>query len=324
MDPIYEIWQANRGIKGSDLSDGFRWPLDNLALAMKRLLLPSFGVFRGGKVKQTGVASKNVIVEPLGGLSPSGEMLILDTETTLAAPDNASIFSRVDLVSIHVVTTDAAPVSRAFWNPGTQTAFSQNAVASRTLKGTPVYTAGVASGSPTAPPLPTGHVALATVTVGPGFTNITDANISRSVAPDPLQLLTFPGPGGLPAMPYTLDSPTLRLSVRDGGAALIFASVTIQAVGSFDPAVALKAAMVSIEAVTGPTLVGRASCQLHQGGRQSVTVWGVVTGPTSARDYQLTFSIDGSSGGVGGYGIQLLAEQPAGTPTINVFGAISL
>ncbi len=289
-----ERWHPNRGINSSDLTDGFQWGLDNLALVMKAFFQRQAGVFRGGRVKQTGVASKNVIVEPLGGLNPSFQPLVLDAEVTLAVPDNASIFSRLDLVSVHLVETDGPIVSRAFWNPSTETAFTQNTVVAKLFKATPVYTVGVASGSPVAQPLPAGHVALATVLVGPGFTSVTDANITRSIAPEPLQLQAFVGVGGANPLPYEPD-PVLRLSVRDGAKALIFASVTFNSTNSFNPAAAHKLLEATIEEVGGGT-VAMAKHRLFVGDTRTILIAGEVVGPKTLGRYKLKFAEGGGTG----------------------------
>lgn len=312
-DLRYELWSANRGMNSGDLSDGFRWPVENLGLALKRFLQPQAGIFRGGKVKQTGVASKNVIVEPLAGLTPGFELLVLDAEVTLAVPDNASAFSRRDLVSVRLDTTDAAPVSRAFWNPATETAFTQNTVVSRSLKATPVYAVGVPSGSPTAPALPAGHVALATVLVGPGFSTVTDAAITRSIAPEPLQVLAFEGPGGVNALPYEPEE-QLSLSVRDGGQAVVFAHVTLNDGNSFDPTIWRKLLTTTIEEVGGATIAERKD-RLFQGDSRGLFLIGAVSGPKPLAKYKLRF-VDGGSTGTAYGSVNLTGNC--------LFGAVTL
>lgn len=317
MEPIYEVWQTNRAIKASDLSDGFRWPLDNLALALKRFLQPQPGVFRGGKVKQTGAPSKNVLVEPMGGLTNGGELLILDAETPLAVPDNGSPNPRIDLVSIKVDTVDNPQVSRPFWNPGTEESFTQNTVVSRRLLATPVLTTGTPAGVPVAPATPAGHIALATISVAAGFSVITDAQITRSQVPDPLQLTSFAGAGGANALPYVPD-PRLRLSVRTGGVALVFAMVTVNSNSGFNAASVHKPLEMTIEEVGGG-VIGRTTARLWEGDTRTLTAAGMVTGPKSpAAAYQLRFAqAAGLHTGTDWSSINI-------TEALNLFGAIAL
>lgn len=310
-DLRYENWAPNRGINSADLNDGFAWPLANMALAMK--LFMGGGLYRGGRVKQTTVASKNVIVEPLAGVGPTNELLVLDGEVTLAVPDNASIYSRLDLVSVVVQTIDAAPVSRAFWNPSTKVAFTQNTTASKSLRAVPTYTVGVPSGSPVAPALPANHVALATVLVGPGFTTVVDANITRSLAPEPLQIVTFDGPGGLNSLPYE-PAQEIKVSIRAGGLAFVFAQVTFNDGNSFSAEVSRKLLLTTIEEVGGASVAERKD-RLFQGDTRGLFLGGPVVGPKTLARFKLRFADGGSTG------------DPFGNVNISgkcLFGAVTL
>jgi hypothetical protein len=318
MGLVYQRWSPNQRIDSADLNDGAQFPLTNLSVALSAFLQPVAGIYRGGRVHQTGSPSKNVIVDPLAGRLSALELLVLQSAATLAVPDNVSGQPRIDLVSVHLVVTDDAPQSRWFWNAVTALAFTQDTVVRRQVNAVAVLTTGTPAGSPVAPPLPAGHLALATIAVAAGFSSIVDADISRSVVPDPLQIVQFTGPGGTHSLaggPYVMEDNRLRVSTRNGGQSLVFAQLQVNSNNALNVAAMHTRLAITIEEVGGAA-IAESVHRFHVGEGKCVWLAGLVTGPKDAVDYQVRFEdLTGAETAWGSVNV---------TGDFNLFGAISL
>lgn len=315
-----------------DLNRTNDFALDNLARVLGRSLLAAPGaVYRGGKVKQTGPASKNVVVEPLFGINAAGQILLLETDATLAVPNNTSGNPRIDLVSVGYSETDDPAELRKFWDTGAQDTFDQNTVTKKNAQALPALTVGTPAGSPVAPATPAGHIALARVAVADGFASIVDADITRLDVSSPLVAVTWAGDGLSHDLPYTLPAPVLRLGTPAGGLTLLYAQVHVESesgVGiDIEPGSIHRPLSLAIEEVGG-AVVCRATARIAHGGELTMHVAGAVAGPRNpAATYQLKFESIGTDGepwGVFTSLFRLSSEHATGVPTTNLFAAVTL
>lgn len=323
---VYPIVSDNQRTDVIDWNRLATGGLSNLAKAVSGAFLRQPGsLIRGGKVKPNTPASKHVIVEPLIGVDASGNLLLQQAEVTLAVPNNVSGNPRIDLVSVGQVVTDRAPEMRTFWNESTEVDFDQDTVAEREVAGVPVLTVGTPSGSPVAPVLPAGHIALATVNVAAGFTAITDAEIERISAAGPLHVTAWQGDTvGIVPLPLTVSDHVLRVSTPSGMLTLLLAQAHVISTNGFSAGNWHKPLVVELEEV-GVGVVARAAYQIVQGGHATVTVGCVLAGPKSPGTYRLKFSQATNQSGVAWGGINL----PSGIdgvdfPTTNFIAAVTL
>lgn len=304
--------------------------VDNLARALSGALLPGPGaIVRGGKVKPTTPASKNVVVEPLMGIDASSQLLLLESEATLAVPNNASGQPRIDLVSVGYVQSNLAAEQRWFWNPTTENEFQQNTVTQRDLLAVPVLTTGTPAASPVAPPTPAGHIALAQIAVAPGFASIIADDITRLNAAGPLAAVTWQGTGMPAALPLTLESPVLEVTTPAKALTFLFAQAYIASVSGFAQQTWHKPLLFEIEEVGG-NVVASSSQRVQLGGVLTVFAAGVVVGPKPAATYRVRFREEyadsGGNVGLAWSGIILpgfFGGTPQ-TPAINVLAAVTL
>lgn len=307
-----------------DMNRTNEFALGNLAAVLARALTLSPGdVYRGGKVKPTGPASKNVIVEPLFGLSSGGDLLLLEAEATLAVPNNTSGNPRIDLVSVGLTVADDPAELRWFWDTGSQSKFQQNTVTKRNHNAVPVLTVGTPAGSPVAPATPVGHIPLAHVLVVDGFASIVADDITRvDASKKPLAAVVWAGAGDLESLPHTVTDQVLSVPTPADAITLLYGQAHVASTNSFNAAAVHRPLVVEIEEV-GVGRVAAAAYHMEVGAQRTVHVAGVVVGPKAAPSYRLKFS-DLAAGSGTAWGGFTLPELIDVDPTTNLLVAVTL
>lgn len=226
--PLKKVLGAeNQRVTSGDWNNFGIFGLGNLSLAIKAFVggHDNDFVVYGGKVKPTSPASADILVEPIAAIDDSNNLVISESEETLSIAANASGNPRIDLVVVSFQeTSEPQPSgeSRLFWNPGTETAFSQDTFTRKEAVALFEVVQGTPAGSPSPPSTPAGAIAIATILVPNGFSTIVAGDITQieTIRRNPLRLNVWQGPGAAPqGLPWdsgdllSLETPSGRITL---------------------------------------------------------------------------------------------------------------